>query len=950
MKQFNLVFQLLCFLCIIPGIATIGYSQAVDSTQTVILQDNLAPLESDLQEEIHLGFQTKEKKDIVGSSATVEPKDFLKFDTTQWVQDALSGRMTGLRGSSNIRGVGNALIVVDGIPGRSIDLLNMEEIEEITILKDANVAALYGSMARDGVIVVTTKRGSTKKQFNVSASTGVRTPVSMPEYLGSAEYMQLFNEARINDGLAEIYTEEQINNYKSGTNPYRYPDVDFYQDGNFNPITPYANVTADFAGGTENTKFYINLGFKSDGSFQSVNPDNDKGNNRFNVRGNIDFKVNDWINSSLDVVAIIDKNKTSLNNLYAAGATFRPNLYAPLLPINSIDFDANPGLRGIVDAANQFDGFLLGGTQAFSGNVPVADIYAGGYQNNLSRISQVNNSIDFDLSAITEGLSAKSYVSFDFYNIYNLSVTNQFAVYQPTWSEDGKIIDLVNVKDNDLKGQVENVNTNFFAIRYGFYGLLNYDKKFNENHNINATLIGFANNTYVKDEKQSDKNTHVAIGLDYNYKDKIFANFSGAYVNSVKLAENNRAKFAPTLGLAYVLSEEPTLKNHSWLDYFKLRSSAGIVYSDLSIQDYFLYNAIYQQEGGGYSWGDTNGSGYNNASTKILRGQNLGLGFEKRTDYTLGFETLLFKKLFVESNVFQSVYGEQVIRPSTIYPDYYNSFRPYSNFNKDQYSGFEFGMNYRTESDNCFFNLGVRALYTQSKRTKVDEIYQDDYQNRQGKPVDAIWGLEALGLFSSNDFNEDGSLRVGLPTQYGTVRPGDIKYVDQNGDNMVNDQDFVQIGRYGAPWSFGSDLTWSYKAFTIFALFTAQLGGDAVLDGDYYRPQGDDKYSEVVRGRWTASNSNDATFPRLSSIGNTNNFEKTSTYWLYNNDYFRIQRVQLTFDLPEQLVSKFAMNDISLFASGSNLTEFSKNRKVRQLQLGGNPMFRYFSFGARMKF
>lgn len=135
--------------------------------------------------------------------------------------------MTGLRGSSTIRGIGNALIVVDGIPGRSIDLLNMEEIEEITILKDANVAALYGAMARDGVIVVTTKRGTVNKRFNVSASTGVRTPVSMPEYLGSAEYMKLFNEARVNDGLSEIYTEEQINNFMNGTNPYRYPDVDF---------------------------------------------------------------------------------------------------------------------------------------------------------------------------------------------------------------------------------------------------------------------------------------------------------------------------------------------------------------------------------------------------------------------------------------------------------------------------------------------------------------------------------------------------------------------------------------------------------------------------------------------------------------------------------------------------------------------------------------------------
>ncbi|PKA98802.1 TonB-linked SusC/RagA family outer membrane protein [Flavobacteriaceae bacterium MAR_2009_75] len=949
MIQLNTLFKLLFSGCLCMIWCLTVTAQTIDSTSTVVIQNQPENLESNLQEDINLGFETATKHDIVGSSSTVKPGDFLKYDTTQWVRDALSGRLTGLQGGSSIRGLGDALIVVDGIPGRSIDLLNMEEIEEITILKDANVSALYGAMARNGVIVVTTKRGSTEKQFNISASTGVRLPISMPNYLSSADYMEYFNEARANDGLGEIYSAEQIQNHRSGANPYRYPNVDFYNDGNFNPLTPYANVTADFAGGSENTKFYINLGFKSDGSFQSVSQENDKGAKRFNVRGNIDFKVNDWIKSSLDVVAIIDKNRTSRSNIYLSGSTIRPNLYSPLLPISEIDFSANPDLRGVVDAANQYDGFLLGGTQVFNGGA-IADIYAGGYQTNMTRVSQVNNAIDFDLGALAKGLSAKSYVSFDFYNAYNLSVQNAYAVYEPTWNDDNKIIDLINVRDNDLKDQIETVNTNIFTIRYGFYGLLNYERQLNENHAIDASLIGFANNTYVRSEKQSAKNSHVALGLNYNYKKKIYGNFSGAYVNSVKLADGNRAKFAPTLGLAYVLTEEPSLKESSWLNYFKLRTSMGVVYSDLGIQDYFLYDAIYQQEGGGYSWGDTNGAGYNNASTKILRGQNPSLDFEKRTDYTLGFEAMLFNKFWLEANVFQSIIGEQVIRASTLYPDYYNSFRPYSNFNKDQYSGFEIGVNYHTKTKNSTIDLGARALYTTSKRTVVDEVYQDEYQNRKGTPVDAIWGLESLGLFDVDEFNDDGSLKGNLPTQYGTVKPGDIKYKDQNGDNIVNDQDIVQIGRYASPWSFGSDITWSYKAFTFFALLTAELGRDGILSGDYYRPQGDAKYSEVVEGRWTEATADTATFPRLSSTGNTNNFEKTSTYWMYSHDNFRIQRVQLTFDLPNQLVDKLKMKDINLFTSVSNLAEFSKNKDIRQLQLGSNPMFRYFSFGARMKF
>ncbi|KAA5821867.1 SusC/RagA family TonB-linked outer membrane protein [Algibacter amylolyticus] len=924
------------------------YGQNPQGTDSIA--NNSIDLASKVNKEIDLGFQTEKNSQVVGAVSSIVPDQFLKYDNTQWVRDALNGRITGLKYSDNIRGLGGAMIVVDGIPGRSIDLLNMEEIQEITVLKDANATTLYGSMGKNGVIVVKTKRGSAKTEFNVSASTGFKTAISMPNYLGSAEYMQFYNEARANDGLSQTFSDNQIANHASGVNPFRYPDVDLYSSDYFGSLATYSNVIGDFSGAKDDTKYYINFGFKSDETLQSFG-DNDKGTKRFNIRGNIDFRINNWIKSSLDAIAIIEVNKSSLTNLYDAGRTFRPDLYAPLLPINLIDTANNPNLIGVLEAANKFNGFILGGNQSFNSNVPIASVLAGGRQTSMSRISQVNNSIDFDLSSITEGLSAKTYLSFDFYNRYNLTVNNNFAIYQPTWSNENLITNLENVGDTDLKQLEQNVETNIFTIRYGFFGMLNYEKKLNENHAFKASLLGFTNSTHTKSVTQSDKNTHTALSLNYTLNNRFLFDLNTSYVHSVKLAEGNRGKLAPTLGFGYILSEEPSLKNISWLNYLKLRSSVGVIYSDLGVPGYFLYDEFYQQNAGNYKWGDQYGTGFQNGYTKIERGQNYDLGMERRTDFNVGFEGLFFNKLWVEANVFRSVLDEQATLASTVFPEYYNTFRPYSNFNADKRSGFELGINYSDKFGDLGMDIGARVLYTASERTKVDEVYDDEYQYRKGTSIDAYWGLKSLGFFGVDDFDTDGSLKDGIPVpEFGAVQPGDLKYKDINNDGVVNAQDEVVIGRWDAPWTFGSDIKLSYKSFTLFTLLTAQVGSDGIKSDSYYQPQGGDKYSEVVRDRWTEATASTATFPRLSSLENTNNHGRTSDFWLYDASNFKIERIQLTFDFPKQLVSDLNMQDFSIYASGANLLMFSKTKDIQQLSLSSSPSYRYYSLGLRAKF
>ncbi len=950
--------KILCLGGCLLGWAITSPAQNVDSAlaDTVLVENAENRLQ--LSDTIDLGFNKKSKREVVGAVSAIRPGSYLGYDNTQRVRDALLGRIVGVYGSDNVRGLGGALIVVDGIPGRPIDLLNAEEIEQITVLKDANAVAQFGTMGMNGVIVVTTKRGSSQyRQANVTASYGVSQPLALPNYLGSADYMQLFNEARRNDGLSPAFSQEMIDNFRSGDNPDRYPNVDYYSPEYLNPSLSFVNAIAEFSGGGENTQYYINMGYNNSSSLLRLNPEANAGNHRFNIRGNIDFRVNDFITSSLDVVSMISTQKTARGNWFREGTIRRPDTFAPLLPVSLIDTAGNPALAGQVAAANIYGGNLLGGSQAFQNNTPIADALAGGYQEFITRITQVNNSINFDLDRFVSGLSAKTYVSFDFYNIYSQSVNNTYSVYEPTWSGD-TIVALDRIGEQDLRDLTENVNTQNFLTRYGFYGMLNYDKQLGEKHGLSASLIGYANNTYQQDQVQPQKNAHVALQLNYNFDNKLLLDVSSAYVNSVKLPPGNRGAFSPSAGIAYVLSEENFLGEASWLDYLKIRATAGIINSDIRItadninffggdvSDYFLYREVYAQNGPSYGWAD----GFTNQVTRIQQGPNPNFGFEQRKDINLGFEGLFFGKLWVEMNAFRIDIDNQVTRLTTQYPSFYDDFTPYSNYNRDRIQGVETGIQFSEQLGQVGIGVGARATYAKTERVRVDEIYEDTYQFRQGLPADAMWGLEDLGFYTADDFTEDGSLRENLPQPaFGDVQPGDIRYQDQNNDGTIDLRDRVYIGRAFAPWTFSTDLRLEYKGLSLFVLGVSQVGNQAMRNNDYFWVNGDDKYSEVVLDRWTEETAATATYPRLSSQQNNNNFQ-SSTFWLYNDSYFTIQRAQLTYQLPSTWVGTLNMANISIYVAGNNLLELAENRNIRQLQIGSEPMYRSYSAGLRASF
>ncbi|HEU4902508.1 MAG TPA: SusC/RagA family TonB-linked outer membrane protein, partial [Flavisolibacter sp.] len=316
-----------------------------------------------------------------------------------------------------------------------------------------------------------------------------------------------------------------------------------------------------------------------------------------------------------------------------------------------------------------------------------------------------------------------------------------------------------------------------------------------------------------------------------------------------------------------------------------------------------------------------------------------------RKEVNASLEGSFFKNLLrLQTTFFVTEFDGLLTQRFALYPNYYSTFIPYTNYNANKRSGIDVMLNVNKKLGNVEMSLGVNATYAQSKVSKRDELYLDAYQNRAGKPVDAIFGLVNKGFFADqNDINNS-------PRQvFSEVKPGDMKYVDQNGDNVIDQRDEVMIGRWMAPFNYGINFTASYKNFNLFLLGTGNNGGNSLTNSDYYWVAGDKKYSDVVLGRWTPDTKATATFPRLSSSQNNNNF-RNSDFWLYETDRFNLSKVQLTYNLPSTVLQKTFIKDLGMYVSGANLITFSNNRDIMDLTVAGTPQFRYYNVGVRARF
>lgn len=364
-----------------------------------------------------------------------------------------------------------------------------------------------------------------------------------------------------------------------------------------------------------------------------------------------------------------------------------------------------------------------------------------------------------------QGLSFQTNLSFDYYTLYDQFIENQYSVYEPVWSDSqDRIIDLRQYGE-DIRSGTQNIGNAAYRRRIGFYGMLDYKRTFNEDHTVGASLLGFLSHDKAQESLQGDKNANLGLRVNYAFQNKYLVDFSGAYVQSVKLPPGNRTAFSPSLGVAWVMSGEDFMSDVSFVDYLKVRATAGILNSDRGIGGFFYFDDRYGTSGS-YSWYEGTRS---NAATIPVNSGNPLLSFEKRKEINVGFESVLFdKQLLLDFNWFSSVYSDLVTRPQTIYPSYFTQYIPYQNFDENAYRGAELGITYQRTIGAFHVAVGANALYATSEVKKRDEIYADEYRYRTGRPVDARYGLVAAGFFNNQAEIDNHAVQA-----FGPVKPGD---------------------------------------------------------------------------------------------------------------------------------------------------------------------------------
>ncbi|HLP05818.1 MAG TPA: SusC/RagA family TonB-linked outer membrane protein, partial [Paludibacter sp.] len=892
--------------------------------QTADMKKSITPGNDSL---VHVAYRTVGKQDLPGAISILNPSEYLDKNYGTYPLEGINAFV----GGSNLWNMGASLVLVDGVPRDASDVI-ASEIAQISFLKGANAVVLYGSRAANGVTLITTKRGVAGKiKRSVRVNSGINVPKSYPEYLGSAEYMKYYNQALKNDGLVALYDDATIGNYASHSNPYEYPDVDYYSSDYLRKMYNTHSANAEISGGSERARFYTLIGFQNQNSLLNIGEGKNEYSTRLNVRGNVDLKLNDFISTYVNISTVFNDNRNAVGNYWNQATSLRPNLYAPLIPIGMIDGNAAESQTYASTSHHVIDGsYLLGGSQQYLTN-PIADAYAGGHNNNVNRKFQYSAGVDIDLKGILKGLTLHGQMGVDYANSYATSINNKYAVYSAAWNTTGDTITGLTKYNKDANDGTQNLGNTWNDQITDFNVHMDYVNTFNLKHNVSAMLVGAGMLRRQTGDYQYRTNSNLGLQFAYNYDHRYYADFSGAIVNSTKLSASNRVAFSPTLGLGWLVSEEGFLKGSSAINRLKLSASAGIVNTDLNFNDYYLYDEMYTQTDY-FSWSDGN---YINRATSKQRRQNTNLTYAKRKEVNFGVEGSLFRNLLdVKATAFLIKKDGIPVQNNTLYPSYFStlyptsSFVPYTNVVADSYEGLDFQISLHEKIGEVNLIVGAAGTYVATEALKRDELYADTYRNRAGKPIDAIFGLQNEGFYADQADIDNSPV-----TKFGTVKPGDIKYKDQNGDKVIDERDEVMIGRWASPFSFGLHFTAQWKNLSLFVLGTGSVGGTGVKSNDYYWVSGSKKYSAVVRGSWTEETKATATYPRLTTLSADNNF-RYSDFWTYSTDRIDISKIQLTYSLPKVILNNSFVKNANIYVSGNNLLTIAKNKDILNLNVG----------------
>jgi tonB-linked outer membrane protein, susC/ragA family len=795
-------------------------------------------------------------------------------------------------------------------------------------LKDASATAVYGVRGANGVVLVTTKRGKVgKATVTFSADAGIQSPTSMPEMVDSYNMAVLVNEALVNDGMSPKYTQEQINAFRYGTNEFLYPNVDWAEEC-LKKSALMQQYNVNITGGSEKVKYFVGANILMQGGlFKHGNYNENYSTNvkytKYNFRSNLDFQLSSIFSAKLNLAGVI-------------GDKHRPS---PGGDVNTI-FDrikiANPDISPIRNPDGSWGVFETTSLNA------LAYLTDTGYADEKETAVQATVGMKADLSKLVKGLSVNVDFSFDFNNVYvkKYGKTSDMFLFNSDGSYTHKAFASALGFGDELS---------VYNSQYVFEPSINYNNTFGD-HEVSG-LVLFNAQEYVKKGDALTRLPYRRLGLvgraTYSYKNKYLGEVNIGYNGSENFAPGHRFGFFPAFSLGWVVSEE-SFFNTSVVDYLKLRASYGLVGNDQIGGDRFLYLSLWQSaDDGQFGYPNPTGGG---GGVNEKRTGNESLTWEKAKKFNFGVDTRLFRsQLELTADVFYER-RSNILTNVDIVPGTYGGPAIQANAGIVENKGLEFDATWRGRiGKDIEYFVGGNYSFARNKIIEKPESPQAyDYLYATGRRVGQPFGYVALGLFQSEEEILESPSQFGVP-----LYPGDIKYMDVNGDGVIDTNDRYPIGFTDVPEMFYSfKFGFNYKRFDFSCLFQGAANVTYNFQTSTNIPFNNERSTPIVQwlDRWTPEN-RDASLPRISYSRPGNNNYQTNTFWQNNGNYLRLKNLEVGYRLPENWVSVIGAENARFYVNGTNLLTWDhvpvydpENTNARY------PLMRVINFGVKVTF
>ncbi|WP_091155291.1 SusC/RagA family TonB-linked outer membrane protein [Mucilaginibacter pineti] len=930
------------------------YSFKLKNTADIILQTN----SNGLDEVAVVGYGKRSRPTNTGAVSSISAAEIRTVPTAN-VQNALTGKLPGffsqqasgqpgkdasdfyIRGISSLNPSGNQpLIIVDDIQYSydQLQQINVNEIESISILKDASTTAIYGIKGANGVLVVTTRRGKLgTPKFNLRVESGVQQPTKTPTFLDSYNSALLINEAYKNDDLQLPFTDADIQHFKTGDDPYGHPNVDWY-DKIFKKYSYQVNTNLDISGGNSTVKYFISGGaLKQNGLVRDfADPQSLVNTNyyfdRYNFRSNLDLKAN----KTLDLRFDLTTRFSDLNQPYNENAVGEVYNFTKETPFTAPYLNPNGSYSYAYSTFNPEHLPTLN-----------ARLATGGYQHSRRTDFNVLFGATQRLDALTDGLSLTGRVAYSSIEQFTKQIFNGGI---PAYHYD-PVNDQYRLRPGATyvyQTYALTGNTDINSNNYDLQLYANYDRSFNNTHHFTGLLLfNQTSQTYnaqpllaAESVAVPQKFQGISGKLGYDYKQKYLAEFNIAYNGTDRFAANHRFGFFPAISVGYNLSKEKFFSDaFPTFSLFKLRASYGLVGSDAAPGNRYVYNQFYYPAGS-YYFGETPGP-YNAIYEGALGNPNVVWERARKTD--IGLDMNLFgDKISATIDYFHDIRYDQLITPGSV-PEILGVGLPAVNIGKTRNQGFDGQVTYHSNVGKVQYNIGFVFSYAKNKILFEDEASPAyPWLARTGRPIGQQFGYQFEGYYTAADIagipvyeaKNSGSNKgnpIAIPDNGEMPKPGDLRYKDLNGDGIISVFDKGPIGKPNLPnTSLGLSLQAVYKGFSASVLLAGSFNYSFAVLGTGIEPF-QSQFQPIHQERWTPETASTAAFPRLTTNPTSINSPTSyfSDYWLINAYYVRIKTVDIGYQLPTKLLP-FKINNARIYLSAYNLFTFDNFKKYQQ--------------------